>query len=668
MCGIAGFLSKTPLHRSVADFVLHDLNERQKHRGPDGHGFWVNDEEAPTVGFGHVRLSIVDLDHGAQPMADPATNHVVCYNGEIYNYIELRQELGEHRFTTASDTEVILKAYETWGPACVEKFRGMFAFALWDAQKQKLFIARDRFGIKPFYFTIQRENGGVFLFASELKTLVPYCKDFKINLDSLRDYFTFQFCLGYKTLADGVNKLMPAHCGYVDRNLNLDFWKYWEVEYDLDWNHTDAYFKRAVRETLHDSVGVHLRADVEVGAYVSGGIDSSLVASMAYEQLEKTGQDRFQAFVGKFTEPEGFDESQYAQALADERGMILHQIPIGEQDFVDQIAKVIYHLDEPLAGPGSFPQFMVSKTVRQHLKVVLGGQGGDEIFGGYTRYLIAYFEQCIKGAIDGTISNGNYIVTYESIIPALRSLKRYQPLLQEFWSEGIFEDDRDKRYFRLVNRSNTFGGSVDWGIFNGTTSLDEFRQIFWGKNVGKESYFDSMTHFDFKTLLPALLQVEDRMSMAHSIESRVPFLDHHVVELAASIPSNIKFKDGELKRLLRIGLDDYIPDAILNRKDKMGFPVPLPHWLKQGGAAHDFVMDTFKSKAAQNRFYFSKDFDVEQVIATSGAYSRNLWAFLSLELWQQQFLDCHDYISIEALNTAKAAGKTTGKTKVAAPV
>jgi asparagine synthase (glutamine-hydrolysing) len=229
-------------------------------------------------------------------------------------------------------------------------------------------------------------------------------------------------------------------------------------------------------------------------------------------------------------------------------------------------------------------------------------------------------------------------VTYESIIPNLRSLQNYQPLIQEFWSEGIF-NPRDERYFRLINRSNTFGDIVDWSLLEGNSSFGEFKRIYWGSNVGKESYFDSMTHFDFKTLLPALLQVEDRMSMAHGVESRVPFLDHQLVELVATIPANVKFQNGELKRLLRTAFSDKVPAAILGRKDKMGFPVPLQLWIRRGGKAREFILDTFRSEKAKGRSYLAPGFNIERLMDSGGMFSRNLWAFLSLELWQQQFHD-----------------------------
>ena len=638
MCGIGGFVSTTPFTEQRANKTLEKINETLKHRGPDGNGTWI--EKKKKVGFAHTRLSILDLNSGAQPMHSPSGN-VITFNGEIYNFVELRHELGEENFTTTSDTEVILKSYEKWGEECVEHLRGMFAFAIWDQAKQKLFIARDRFGIKPFYYFIE---DNVFYFASEVKALLLFKQQAKICIEGLRDYFTFQFCLNQRTLFKDVHQLQPAHCAYIDSDLKVKIRKYWEVHYILDWNHTEKYFVEKLQEKLFDSVKVHLRSDVEVGAYVSGGIDSSLIASLARDMK---AQDRFQAFTGKFTSHQGFDESQYAQALAGEKNLLLHQIDINENHFVENFAKVIYHLDFPVAGPGSFPQYMVSGLVKDHLKVVLGGQGGDEIFGGYTRYLIAYFEQCIKGAIDGTLHNGKYIVTYDSIIPNLKSLQNYKPLMQEFWAEGIF-DSRDKRYFRLINRANRFQNIINWKIFNGSSSFHDFKEIYWGENVGKESYFDSITHFDFKTLLPALLQVEDRMSMAHGIESRVPFLDHGVIELAATVPSNIKFQNGELKRLLKKSFINYIPKAIFQRKDKMGFPVPLKFWMNQDGKVKDYIMSIFKNQNAAKRFYLTDDFDIEYMMKTEGTFSRNIWALLCLETWQQQFIDGHQPMKFDS--------------------
>jgi asparagine synthase (glutamine-hydrolysing) len=266
---------------------------------------------------------------------------------------------------------------------------------------------------------------------------------------------------------------------------------------------------------------------------------------------------------------------------------------------------------------------------------VLGGQGGDEIFGGYARYLIAYFEQCISGAIDGTIHSGNFVVTYESIIPNLVALRNYKPLLREFWREGLFEP-MDRRYFRLVNRAPSLGDEINWKALEPYSTRETFGTIFNGENVRKESYFDLMTHFDFKTLLPALLQVEDRMSMAHGLESRVPLLDHPIVELAATIPSNIKYKDGEMKHIFKQVIRPYIPEVIFNRQDKMGFPTPLSEWM--AGEAHDFVRDTFSSAAAQGRALVDNR-KVLDGLDQETRFGRKVWGLLCLELWQQEFHD-----------------------------
>lgn len=628
MCGIFGFVSGRGVGGQGPELLTRGL-DAIRHRGPDGEGTWLSPEG--NVGLAHARLSIIDLETGAQPMRS-ATGNVITYNGEIYNYLELREELGAENFSTHSDTEVILRAYERWGADCVQKLRGMFAFAVWDARRGELFVARDRFGIKPFYYV---SSGGAFYFSSEVKGLLGFMKDRHVDRTALNEYFSLQFCLGDKTLLSGVRQLAPAHCGYLKPGGEAKLHRYWEVFYNLDWDHTEKYFVENLQSLLADSVDVHMRADVEVGAYISGGVDSSLIATMA---RGTRSTNRFQGFTGKFSLSEAFDESRYARAVARDHDMILHEIDITEDDFVDNIEKVIYHLDQPVAGPGSFPQFMVSKLASQHLKVVLGGQGGDEIFGGYARYLIAYFEQCIKAALDGTIHNGNYVVTYESIIPNLQTLRGYKPLIQEFFGSELWED-RDRRYFRLINRANTFGDVLDTSAFDPMAAFEEFRNIYWGHNVGKESYFDSMTHFDFKTLLPALLQVEDRMSMAHGLESRVPFLDHRLVEFAATIPANVKFANGELKRLLRVAFADRLPQEIHERKDKMGFPVPLQHWLKGKGRAWQYIGDILNSEKARHRPYLSRPIDVDSIVGNQSVYSRNLWALLSLELWQRRFVD-----------------------------
>lgn len=625
MCGIAGIVHLAHERHPNLDRHLGVMNDLQQHRGPDGEGIWVHPNG--HVGFGHRRLSIIDLSpSGSQPMTDHAGNWVV-FNGEIYNYLELRDQHGLEHFRSHSDTEVILVAYRKYGFDCVNLFRGMFAFAIWDEANRILFCARDRFGIKPFYYTMAESS---LYFSSEIKALLPFVEAIETDIEGLKDYLTFQFCLGDKTLFKGIQELLPGHI-LIAANGRLETRRYWEVYYDLDWDHTERYFEEKIRELLADSLNMHVRSDVPIGAYVSGGLDSGAVASLGCQM----GKEEFLGFTGKFSFGPEYDESAYARDVANWSGFQLHETDITVQDLIDNLGKVIYHMDYPVAGPGSFPQYMVSRLAAQHRKVVLGGQGGDEVFGGYTRYLIAYFEQCIKGAIDGTMTSGNFIVTYESIIPNLASLKNYKPLLSRFWSDGLF-DELDRRYFSLVNRAPDLRDEIQWQYLEGYSAFQSFKKIFNGSNVGKQSYFDLMTHFDFKTLLPALLQVEDRVSMAHGLESRVPLLDHPLVELAATIPSNIKFKNGRMKHIFGNAVHPFLPASVVNRKDKMGFPVPLNEWLK--GEAREFAIGVFSTSKALSRDLVDNR-KVVHGLEKEGKFGRKIWGLLCLELWQQEFHD-----------------------------
>ena len=622
MCGFGVILNLSDAPVGELEGRLAVMNRLLAHRGPDGEGAWLH--PARHVGLAFRRLAIIDLATGDQPMHDGAGNWI-AYNGEIYNYIELRRELGEAEFRTTSDTEVVLRAYRRWGPACVERLRGMFAFAIWDEANGQLFCARDRFGIKPLAIA---QVDGTFLAASEAKALLPFLPSIETDLEGLKDYLAFQFCLDGKTLFKGVRELPPGHTLTV-RNGVVRQARYWEVQYEPDFDHREQWLTERLRELVDESVSFHLRADVPVGAYLSGGLDSSITTALAARHV---GGD-FRAFTGRF-EAERYDELPYARALADEYGFELLSRTISADDFAQNIRDVIYHLDFPVAGPGSFPQYMVSRLAADSMKVVLGGQGGDEIFGGYTRYLLAYFEQCIKAAIDGTMHDGNFIVTYESIIPQLGTLREYKPLMQEFWRDGLFED-LDARYFRLIDRAPDLGSAIDWHVLGDYQPFETFQSIFRADNVRKESYFDLMTHFDFKTLLPALLHVEDRVSMAHGLESRVPFVDTEVVEFAARLPADVKFKHGHLKHALKEASKHLLPMTIAGRRDKMGFPVPLGEWVK--GELRDFVYDVLSS--GPPRPYLDPRFDVGALIEREGAFSRNLWGLLSLELWQQRFHD-----------------------------
>jgi asparagine synthase (glutamine-hydrolysing) len=600
------------------------------HRGPDGHGFWRSRDE--RVGLAHRRLSIIDLTTAAsQPMrAAPGNGKgevVITFNGEIYNYRELMGDLAPRwKFRSQSDTETILAAYDRWGIDCLQRLRGMFAFALWDGER--FFAARDRFGIKPFYYAVV---DGVLYFASEIKALLPILPEIETDPEALGEYLTFQYTIGERSLFKHVRVLQPGHYLTVERGV-VNTCRYWDVSYDIDFEHTSRYFISEVRDRLAESINLHLRSDVPVGAYISGGVDSSLIAILAAREESSARM----GFHGKFTGYPGYDESGYAQTAATAAGVDLKVIDITAEDFRDSIEKVIYHLDHPVAGPGSFPQYMVSKLASEHVKVVLGGQGGDEIFGGYARYLIAYFEQCIKAAIDGSHRNGNFVVTPESIIPHLSALQEYKPLIGQLFSEGLF-GPLDERYFRLIDRASDMADEVEPGVIDSAAVFERFQSVFNSeRNVRKEAYFDSMTHFDFKCLLPALLQVEDRMSMAHGLEARVPLLDHHIVEFAATIPADVKFRDGQMKVFLKTAFGGDLPQGLLNRRDKMGFPVPLKEWFSN--ELHDFVGDIFLTQRSRARPYFNS----AAILANfdKGArFSRKTWGLLSLELWQQMFHD-----------------------------
>lgn len=635
MCGIAGILTIDGRPFPNLERNLGVMNDLIAHRGPDGEGTWSNDSQ--SVGLAHRRLSVIDLSRaGHQPMLGHDGSALI-QNGEIYNYRELRQSLASNwNFKSQSDTEVILAAYHRYGPDCVNHFRGMFAFGLWDGKR--LFCARDRFGIKPFYYLIVND---VFYFASEIKSLLPFAASIESDPASLAEYLSFQFTLGNQTMFAGINKLPPGHTLIIE-NGELRISKYWDLYYQIDETITANTAIEQIRGLMSESMSLHMNADVKIGSYLSGGLDSSLVHIFAsdFDNAANLG------FNGKFTSHPGFDESHYARIVGEATESTVLEIDINADQFRDNFQNVIYHLDEPIAGPGSFPQYMVAKLASQHVKVVLGGQGGDEIFGGYARYLLAYFEQCINAAIEGNYEQSKFVVTPESIIPNLGVLREYKPLIRKFWSKGLFEPLAD-RYLSLVDRSSDMGSTIAWETLDRAVACERANEIFSSMdNVGANAYFDKMTHFDMKTLLPALLQVEDRMSMAHGIESRVPFLDHHLVEATAIIPAIIKFEGGKMKNLLKQSFIDVLPPAILHRRDKMGFPVPLDHWLN--GPLRDWMTDILCSSRSFSRNYINaKNLRGE---LESGAFSRKLWALLSLEIWQNTYHDKASEIRSRAIN------------------
>jgi asparagine synthase (glutamine-hydrolysing) len=629
MCGIAGLFHTDFAPIPQLEHNLKLMNRLLAHRGPDDQGIWMHDGK--NLGFAHRRLSIIDLSaEGHQPMVFP-TGEVIVFNGELYNYIELRLQLARNwTFTTQSDTEVILAAYKVYGKDCLQQFKGMFAFAIWDPHQQVVFCARDHFGIKPFYYSLQNKQ---FIFASESKALLPFLPAIKTDRQAFVEYVSFQYPMGNRTLFRDVFQLEPAHAMLISAK-GIQTWKYWDVHYHIDYDHTPKYFYEQLEHLLNESIQLHTRADVQIGAYVSGGVDSSLVGILASRYKECA----LPFFHGRFLEGKAYDESEYAQHAAAVVGATLHIKDISAQDFETHFRKILYHLDFPVAGPGVFPQYMVSEMAAKKVKVVLGGQGGDELFGGYARYLIAYFEQCMKAAIEGRYKNGQFVVTAESIIPNLEVLNAYKPMIKQFFSKGLFEP-LAQRYFALIDRGSDLDDEVMLSPAEKKHVFQAFLEVFNTAKFEKaESYFDSMTHFDFKCLLPGLLHVEDRVSMAHGLEARVPFLYPPLIEFIATVPANIKFADGRMKHLLKETFSNQLPAEILKRKDKMGFPVPLTEWMRSDlkQFIYDIVYAGLKRPKQDSFIDYQKVFDAME---HSSHFSRKLWGFLCYEIWQQEFHD-----------------------------
>ncbi len=625
MCGIAGIV-RLDGATAALEPVLR-MAAAIRHRGPDGDGHFA---EGP-VAFAHQRLAIIDLATGQQPLVTERS--VIVFNGEVYNYVELRDELAArgHAFRTASDTEVIVRAYEEWGDGCVARLNGMFAFALYDRLRRRVLMARDHFGIKPLYLHVDAAR---VLFASEIKGLfTDRALRAEADGDGVREYLTFQHVQGERTLFRGVTRVLPGEYQVWDLATGARrAHRYWEPDFRLDRDHSEHYFTEKIRWLLEDAVRLQMRADVPVGAYLSGGTDSSLVTALA-SRLAPGG---IETFTGRFDEGPEFDESHYARLMADACGARSNVITPTERQFVDMLPTIAWHMDEPVAGPGLFPQFVVSRAASRKVKVVLGGQGGDEIFGGYVRYLVAYFEQAIKGAVFESADEGEHIVSFASILPNLPALRQYAPMMQSFWRTGLFEE-MDRRYFRLVDRSGGALSLLSPGFraeYDPAVLFERFREVF--NHTDTKSYFNKMTRYDMVTNLPALLHVEDRVTMASSLESRVPLLDHRIADLVASMPPAMKFKGAELKYILKRAIRGLVPDEIVARKDKMGFPVPLHLWAR--GDARDFFCDVLLSQRCRERGLFDVP-EVERLMAHEGAFSRSLWGLLNLELWYRTFID-----------------------------
>lgn len=628
MCGLAAIISSGRPLNDRQD-VMAEMLTRIKYRGPDGEGCHHIPNQAL---LGHKRLAIIDIEHGVQPMLDENGRYSLIFNGEIYNYQELRETLIQkgHSFQTSSDTEVLLKLLIQDGTEAVRQLNGMFAFIFHDRATNSWIIARDAFGIKPLYYLELKDE---IIFASEIKALLVH-PDITASCDAiaLHQYISLQFCLDDRTLFQGVKKIKPGYF-YLGRGAEiLQETCYWDTNYSIH-RYSENYYLDQLRANIEDSVRLQTRSDVPLGGYLSGGLDSSLVCTLAAKHMDTA----LPMFHGRFAEGPEYDESYYAKLVTENTNSLYFEIVPTAQDFVDTFPDLIYALDEPLAGPGLFPQYCVSRMASEHVKVILGGQGGDEVFGGYARYLVGYLEQAIKGAIFETREEGKHLVTLESIIPQLTLLKQYKPLLQNFWSKGLF-DDMDARYFHLIDRSQNLEKILHQDTlssFDKTELFAEFQKIF--NHPDTESYINKMTHFDQKTLLPALLQIEDRVSMTVSLESRVPLLDTRIVDLVTTMPPPLKFQGGRSKHILKKAMRNVLPDTIINRKDKMGFPVPLQDWIK-AGPVRDFIGDILLSKKSLQRGIYKPE-ALHDMMSNHGVGGRQLWGAVSLEIWHQRFID-----------------------------
>lgn len=626
MCGIAGIIdiSSTP-ERSLIERMCRVM----KHRGPDGEGYYTDNNAA----LGHRRLSIIDLEGGKQPMSNEDGTIWITFNGEIYNFSEIKDELSRkgHRFKTRSDTETIIHAYEEYGEECVKKFRGMFAFGLWDSKRKILFIARDRLGKKPLYYYNDDKK---IIFASELKAVL---QDRSINREfdraALVDYLTYNYIPFPETIFKDIYKLPPGHYMTVDveSDLSLTIKQYWDIQYNPDYSVSEDEWAERLREKLKEAVKIRLISDVPLGAFLSGGIDSSAVVSL----MSMVQGSRVKTFSIGFKE-EDFSELRYAREVADKFGTE-HIEMIVEPDAIEMLPALSWEFDEPFADSSAIPTYYVSKMAREHVTVILSGDGGDETFAGYRRYQWArdmqrhdWMPACLKKMLFGFPA---------SVLP--EGVKGKGML--EHLSKDPFErfaglnTFSDKHYLKSLLHRDVLAGVQQ----NSNGKLPDYtylRKFYDGCN--SKDYLTRIQYTDTKTYLAEdILTKVDRASMLCSLETRAPLLDHEVVELVASVPASLKIKDGETKYILKKAMTSILPDSILYRK-KMGFGVPLVHWFKNDLTG--YARETLLSKGAKERGIFNPDY-IEGMLnshqKTGRDLSARIWALLFFEHWCRNWID-----------------------------
>lgn len=642
MCGINGIAFSSRSGRRLDTGLLERMRDVIRHRGPDDDGIFV-DARSVQVGLGHRRLSIVDVAAGHQPMTNEDGSLKITYNGEIYNHADFRESLeaAGHVYQTHCDTETILHLYEEHGVDCVNFLRGMFAFAIWDQNRQELFIARDRLGVKPLYY-FQDDDGSLF-FGSEIKTLFAAgALKPELNYAALPDYLANHATSGEETLFRGVRRLLPGHT-LLWRDGQLELRRYWDVEFTkvADEKRSDSDFIAEWRELFRTSVRLRLMADVPLGMFLSGGIDSSAIAAMMSGMVDEP----IKTFSVAFAEREA-NELAYARMVAEAFRTNHHEITITPEQFFEALPKLVWHEDEPLAHPSSVALYFVSLLATQHVKVVLTGEGSDELLAGYGRYRKTIMNLALGGHYEKLPRSLRDAVS-RSIAGLPRSRVR-QKLERSFLSvssdiESIYFDN-----FAVFSRASQ-PQLLTAATRERTGELDPYAGV--RKLLAKtdaESLLDRLLYADIKTYLHELLMKQDQMSMATSIESRVPFLDHKLVEYTCSLPERLKLRGGTTKYILRESMKGILPDAILTRA-KMGFPVPIASWFR--GAYRPLVDEYILGERARARGIFEPQY-VREVVDRHMAgenHDERLWALVNFEIWQRQFFDGEDRQATENL-------------------
>lgn len=633
MCGICGIAIPTNVDRRVEEAVLVRMRDTLVHRGPDDAGVFLNGK----VGLGHRRLSIVDLGGGHQPMTNEDGSIHIVFNGEIYNHNDHRSMLEErgHRYRSVCDTETIIHLYEEFGSQAVEYLRGMFAFAIWDENRKRLLIARDRLGIKPVYYTLS--DNGVLHFASEIKALleagavVP-----ELNYNAFADFAANRYTSGEETLFRGVKRLLPGHTlVWQDGKVGIE--KYWDVSFAKSNEHlTDGQYVEQFGDLFNESVRLRLMADVPLGMFLSGGIDSSAIAGA----MSNLVSDQIKTFSVAFDEREA-NELGYARMVARAFNTDHHEIVVSPEQFFNSLPDLVYQEDEPIAHPSSVPLYFVSKLAVEHVKVVLTGEGSDELLAGYDKYRKTIYNLAFGRAYNRFIPASLRRLTKRMIENGNATLPGRQKLSRTFI---CLPPDVESIYF---DNFSVFSRAGQNKLFSAETlarmeQTDPYRTTLdYIRESDAETMLDQLLAADMKTYLHELLMKQDQMSMAASIESRVPFLDHKLVEFAARLPERMKLRGWKTKYILRQAMKGKLPEEILTRK-KMGFPVPVGAWLR--GPFRYLVDEYVLGSRAMERGIFDLDFARDLVTRHQAGenHSERLWMLINFEIWQRRFLDGED--------------------------